>query len=471
VLVPSYVISALLVMGFYALAYKLTKRKAAAVLATVLFFLGGGFGFAYFMNGAKEDHTVFTKIFTEYYKTPTNLNDNNIRWANPICDMIIPQRTTMAGWFTILPALWMLLEALETRERKLYIILGVFAGCMPMIHTHSFLALGIICAVMFFLHIKAPRGFEPKTTEKSKKGSKNITENALESDYTKNYVINWVIFGVIVFALALPQLIGWTFSQTSGNESFLNFKFNWVNEKDPYLWFYLKNWGITALFAVPTVLWASKDNKKLLAGCALIFVIAELILFQPNAYDNNKLFFIVYMILVMLMSGWLLSMWDAMKQVRGRAYFAVIVIFAGIFSGTLTIGREFASGGAYQTFSEDDIEMAEYIKDNTPTDTVFLTGTGHLNPVCVLAGRTIYLGSSLYVYFHGLGNEYYSRKSKLEAAYSGSYENMKKFCEENGIEYIYVGKTEKSELKPNSEMLSQLEKVYSVGSDTLYKVR
>lgn len=469
VLIPSYVLALLLVMGFYIVAFTITKRKAAAVLATVFFFFCGGFGFAYFMNGAKADHSVFTGLFTEYYKTPTNYNDNNIRWSNTICDMIIPQRTTMAGWCTILPAIWMLLEALKTKKRSLYIILGVFAGCMPMIHTHSFLALGMISAVMFFMHLKTPRDAAELTEENGKKNKQRSVDE--DKDYTKNYIINWVIFGAITICMAFPQLFYWTFSQTSGNESFLKYGFNWVNEKDPYFWFYLKNWGIAALFAAPAIWSTSKDNKKLMLACAFIFVTAEFILFQPNKYDNNKLFYIVYMMVLIIMSEWLVKVWDALKGVRGRAYLGAIVIATGTVSGALTIGREFKSGGAYQTFSADDIQMSEYIKENTPADAVFLTGTYHLNPVCTLAGRTIYLGSSLYVYFHGMGNEYYSREAEIKKVYKGSYEEMKKFCEEKGIEYVYVGGSESSELSPNSAMLNKLEKVYSVGRDTLYKVK
>lgn len=475
VLIPSYVISMLLVMGFYIVAFTVTKRKAAAVLATVFFFFCGGFGFSYFMNGAKADHSVFTKIFTEYYKTPTNYNENNIRWSNTICDMIIPQRTTMAGWCTILPAIWMLLEALKTRKRSTYIILGVFAGCMPMIHTHSFLALGMISAVMFFVHLKTPRdAVEAENTNKEvrKKKNERLPLKACEDkDYTKAYIINWVIFGAIAICMAFPQLMYWTFSQTSGNESFLKYGFNWVNEKDPYLWFYLKNWGIAALFAAPAIFSTSKDNKKLMLACGFIFVTAEFILFQPNKYDNNKLFYISYMMLLMVMSEWLLKVWDALKNVRGRAYLGAAVIAAGTFSGALTIGREFKSGGAYQTFSGDDIKMAEYIRENTPSDAVFLTGNYHLNPVCTLAGRTIYLGSSLYVYFHGMGDEFYKREAEIKKVYKGSYEDMKKFCEEKGIEYVYVGASESRELSPNSAMLNKLEKVHSIGNDTLYKVK
>lgn len=448
VLIPSYIISMLIAMGFYIVAFRLTKRKAAAILATVFFFFCGGFGFSYFFEGAKADHNAFTMIFKDFYHTPTNYNEHNIRWANSICDMIIPQRTTMAGWLMIFPTLWLLLDAIRSKSRVRYITLGILAGSMPMIHTHSFLALGMICAVLFFAYLIEEKKPEDK----------------------KAYFINWVIFGGIVAVMAAPQLLYWTFRQTAGNESFLKYQFNWVNHNDPYFWFYLKNWGIAALFAVPAIMGTSKDNKKLLCGCGFIFIIAELILFQPNEYDNNKLFFIVYMILLMIVSEWLVTIWDKLKGVKGRVYLAVIVILAGTLSGALTIGREYNSGAEYQTFSEDKIAMGEYIKENTPKDAVFLTSTYHLNPVPTLAGRNIYLGSSLYVYFHGLGNEYYTREAAMKSAYSGSYENLKKFCEENGIDYVYVGSNE-NDLNPKQSVLNRLEKVYSVGTETLYKVQ
>lgn len=445
VLIPSYVLTLLLVMGFYIIAYKLTKKKSVAILSTILFFFGSGFGFAYFLNGAKADKTVFTKIFTEFYKTPTNLVDQNMRWSNPICDMIVPQRTTMAGWCLFFPTFWLLIEGLNTKDKKFFITLGLIAGCMPMIHTHTFMALGMISAVLFFLYLPG----------------KN--EN-------KNYITRWVIYGAIVFILAAPQLFYWTFKQSVNNDSFLRFSFNWVNKKDTYFWFYLKNWGIIALFAVPAIMHASKDMKKMLLAGGFIFVIAELVLFQPNEYDNNKLIFISYMILTIAVCDWLVYMWDAMKDIKGRAYFAAVIIIAGTLSGTLTIIREYKSGADYQTFTPDKLKMAEYIKENTPSDATILTGLYHLNPSVTLAGRNIYVGSSLYVYFHGLDDEFYKRKAEVQKAYSGTYEELMAFCKEKDIDYIYIGSDERDLNKLDASTISRLEKVFSSGVETLYKV-
>ena len=440
VLIPSYVITLLLVMGFYILAYKMTNKKSAAILSCILFFLGGGLGFVYFFV-----NEPFTNIFTEYYRTPTNCLDYNLRWVNSICDMIIPQRTTMAGWCIFLPALWLLIDGIQKENRKDFVILGIIAGAMPMIHTHSFLALGIISGVLFFLH------FPYKSSKKT-------------------YIMNWIYYGFIALTLALPQLFYWTFSQTAGNESFLRFGFNWVNETDNYFWFYVKNWGIPAIFAIPAIIHAPKTNKKLTIACGVLFLLAECVIFQPNEYDNNKLFFIPYIILIITVSDWLVYIWNKLKGFKLRSTCAFIIIGLGILSGSLSIIREYISGGEYLTFSENDIKIAEYIKQNTPSDSLFLTGTQHLNPVVTLAGRNIYSGSSLYVYFHGFTEEYYARADEIKSAYTGTYNELIDFCREKGIDYIYLSKHETSEYSTQEETFKYLKKVYSIGDNILYKL-
>ena len=115
VLIPSFIFALCIVMGFYIFSFSLTKSTTVSVIATLFFFLNGGFGFAYFFESAKEDPSNFTKFFTEYYQTPTNYNEHNIRWSNVICDMIIPQRTTMAGWCVILFELEMLVNAVKNK--------------------------------------------------------------------------------------------------------------------------------------------------------------------------------------------------------------------------------------------------------------------------------------------------------------------------------------------------------------------
>lgn len=444
VLYPSFVFAFLLTVGFYFFAEKLTENRKSAMLSVILFFLGGGFGFAYFLDGAKANHGVFTRIFTEYYKTPTNFNGYGIRWANPVCDMIIPQRTTMAGWCVLLFALWLLADALGHKSRKSYILLGIIAGTMPMIHTHSFLALGIISAAVFFA--------------------------SAEKD--KNYFINWCIYGGIVFLTAVPQLVFWTFSQSVGNAQFLRFGFNWVNKSDPYLWFWLKNWGITAVFAVPAVLSAKKCGKKFAVGAAAVFAAAEFIIFQPNEYDNNKLFFVSYMICVILCSDYFVLLYNKLKSLPGTKFLAAAVIFAGTLSGVLTIAREWKSGGEYMTFTDGEIEFSEFVKANTSPESVFVTGSQHLNPAAVLAGRKIYAGSSLYVYYHGYGEEMEKRYSQIKQLYeSRTREDFEsRFEKIPDAKYLMITDSERKEFDIDENVVCG-EKIYDKDGILLYEVK
>ena len=85
-------------LGAYCLGKAVLKDKAKACLGWVLFFFNGGFGFVYFFDMLSNNKENFTRIFTGFYETPTNLVGNNVRWSNVIVDMLLPQRATLFGW-------------------------------------------------------------------------------------------------------------------------------------------------------------------------------------------------------------------------------------------------------------------------------------------------------------------------------------------------------------------------------------
>lgn len=110
--------------------------------------------------------------------------------------------------------------------------------------------------------------------------------------------------------------------------------------------------------------------------------------------------------------------------------------------------------------------MAEYVKENVPPDAVVLTDTDHLNPIVSLAGRTVYVGSSLYVYFHGFTDEYGVRSGELEELKTASSDKLRDFCAENGISYIYSS----SDDFLSESALADFECVYDTGDSALFAV-
>ncbi|MCL2742041.1 MAG: hypothetical protein FWE70_08075, partial [Oscillospiraceae bacterium] len=112
-----------------------------AAFATVTFFVGGGFGFAYFLDLYKADPSAPGKLqamMEGFYTTPTNLVDKGVYWVNAIADLMIPQRATLFGWAVLIPCLYLLIKGLRVKGGAYLTIAGVMAGGLPLIHTHSF---------------------------------------------------------------------------------------------------------------------------------------------------------------------------------------------------------------------------------------------------------------------------------------------------------------------------------------------
>lgn len=422
---------------FFFRQWKKDGRKAA--LAFFLFFIGGGFGIFYFLKGSLQNPGNFTRIFTAFYETPTNYVEENIRWVNPIADMLIPQRATLFGWALLFACLFLLYRAVFEGEERYFLPLGVLAGCLPLIHTHSFLALGIISAVLL-VFAAAKKGVHWRTLR------------------------SWAIYATAALTLALPQLLLFTFKQSS-EQGFLRLSWNWANAGDNYFWFYIKNIGLPYLLIIPAFIKADKDSRRLYAGGLAILAICEVIVFQPNAYDNNKLLFIWHLLTCGLVAGYLVDVYDRMKNLRFlRAAAAVLAIAVCTVSGSLTLVREVVSD--YELFSADEVALSEYVAKHTPKEALFLTATNHDNAIAALSGRNIVCGSPSYLYYHGL--DYYGQMAAVEEMYERP---SAKLLTANGVDYVLIGSSERRDYEVDEAWFAEnCEMIFQSGRVALYAV-
>ena len=437
---PGTIAMGLVFWGFVLLAWEMTGDALAVALAYLLAFVNGGLGFAYMLDGWPTDSTMLREIFTGYYQTPTNMPDLNLRWVNVICDMMIPQRTLLAGWMALLPALYMLCRGVKTRAWGWFAALGVWVGAMPMVHTHSFLALGLISLGLFAWEMACCR-----------RGAKNPAGAPLS-----RVLGQYLLYGGLALALALPQLLTWTFPQSlSGGQ--LGWRFNWVNTRedgsliDGYFWFWIKNVGPVYLLMLPAALGAPAKLKGLCLGALLVYVAAELYQFQPNIYDNNKLFYAAFLLMMPLVGRLLSALWRAAQPIRGRALLAVPLLAACLLSGSLSLCREVLS--QYQLFSREEAQAAAYIDQNAPAHATFLTGGQHNNPVSSLAGRTLVCGTSTYLYFHGV--DYSRQQADVARMYEDPLANLDLF-RQYGVDYIYISAHERANYDLDEQALTSL---------------
>ncbi len=465
-ILPGTLMMALCYLGVMILAREMTLGKKTVVLATLLFFLNGGLGFLYDFDQAAGHEpngklTVVARIehiLNGYYKTPTNQPDpNNLRWSNVIADLMIPQRTLLGGWCMVIPCFYLLYTCFDPAKRqrlgggRAIALLGVWGGALPLIHTHSFVALALCSAGMMVYDLIHDEDRWPQFRR-------------------------YLCYGLLAAVLAVPQLVLFTFAQVfqgEGSNSFIRLWFNWVNNpygdgelRDFYLWFYVKNIGLPVIALILAVIEKDKHTRRIFSGAAVIIVVAELIRFQPNAYDNNKLLYLAWLLCCMIVADWCAKMWRRLEGLRARPVIAAAAAVAVFLSAGLTLWRECLSD--YQAFNANAVEAAEYAQNNTDEDSVFLSGTQHLNPISSIAGRTTVCGPDLWLYYHGFNTN--ERKQDIEAFFTSPEENLDVLAKYD-VDYIYVSSYERNDYALDEAALDELfTPVFENDEATIYKI-
>lgn len=426
---------------FWQLARRVLQSVAKACLAFYLFFMGSGFGFVYFLGSAAD----FAGIFTGFYTTPTNYTAENIIWVNPIVDLMIPQRATLFGWSILLPALYLLWRFCYEGQARLWLPLALLVLPLPLLHTHSALALVLLCLVSgFYTLIHRPR--------------------------TRQVLLPWLGLALVCGIAWLGQMLPTVLAQSLDGQNMLRLHFNWVNNpgdgtlKDNYFWFYIKNIGVVYLLLIPAWLHAERRQRWLYGSGLLIWALAEVVVFQPNTYDNNKLLYVWHMLGCLLVAQLLADVAARLRARPVRVLALGTVCFLAMFGSVLTVAREALSD--YQHWSTDEIALAEYVARNAESDALFLTSDRHTNPVFSLAGRRILCGSGSYVYYHGMdyGDEYAAMRLLYEAPDASILELW-------GVDYVVFDASVTSEFAADESWYAARYPVwYENGSCRVYQI-
>lgn len=489
----------------YLLAITLFGSRSKAMLTYLLYFFNGGLGFIYFLDWSRNSELSFGDIFTGFYTTPTNLVNYNIRWVNIIADILLPQRASLFGYAILFPCIWLLHQAVFARRKEYFYIAAVFAGALPMIHTHSFLGIGLISAA--WLLIDLYRNVSAKHKKKWRGGlllfiftltmcllQYTATNNIITSQhllyigilgivccilYGISYLLRylhqnglkellgtWGIYLVIILVLALPQLLFWTFGHVS-DSGFLRGHFNWGNQGDFYPWFYLKNIGLPLLLIIGSICAGSRKSSHLLFPAAVIWFIAELIVFTPNTYDNNKLLYIAYLLFSLAAADYAIDLYKQLQNIGNITWLAACFLFFSMFSGVLTLQREIVS--EYQLYGTSHVELAKYVEVHTDVNDIFLTDTRHNNELVSLTGRSIVCGADTFLYFHGIDTT--ERKEHVRLMYEAPLDNQHLY-DRYDVSYIVISSWERSNYNIDESLIAtEYPLVFSYNEINLYQVK
>lgn len=498
---PMWLAMGQVIFGFLLFAARLLGSWNRGLLSWALFFGNGGLGFVYFLGGGWEN---FTRIFTEFYQTPTNLAGENIRWVNVVVDMMLPQRALLFGWAVLFPLLYLLYRAVFEGQRRYFWWGGVLAGLLPMIHTHSFLALALVCGAWMVYTLCRDLGWARPAARLGKglivlgllamASLKTVLHATSREDSPKllwiagaglglwalaalvsvclqcrrgkgrQLLSTWGALFLITCALALPQLLFWTLGQAGG---FVRGHFGWVTGEDSYLWFYLKNLGLTGVLALLGLLLAKQGEFCKYAPVLPIWFLGEFVEFQPNDYDNNKLFYVAFAFLCCAAGQALCNMLAQIRAKGPRRCLAGAALGLCSCAAVLTMGREAVA--RYELFSPGALALCGYVEEELPADALVLTDTRHNNEIASLAGRDILCGSPSYLYYHGL--DYTRQQEAARQMYETPRASQHLFAAW-GVDYVLVSDFERASYQVDEAGLSTLfPKIYDDGSRALYQVR
>lgn len=417
----------------FAIARRILKSKPFAILALFLIICGSGFGFFTFFSDLKieyQNHTLqdIVKFFQNppHQYTSLHSNGDNIVWIAPSISLLSHQRSFPLGLAIFS---FILLGALVYGKSPYFWRFGIIAGLLPLAHIHSFLSLFFLMAVLFWFNLKQWK--------------------------------IWLKFGFFTAVIALPQIL---YFKSGNNISALNFIklwFGWMVCEHSSSWFacppsmgtyynvfafWIKNFGIVFLLWIAIImitiffLILKKQKIKtdinlnipLAVASLMLFALPNFFLFQPWNFDNNKILFYWWIIAILFcVTPFLMWLWN--EKLIGKILVIILVFFAVIAGSVDFTARIIATEELYFGYSDsnkDKFAMGQWIKANTPANSLFLTSSWVDPAPLFLSGRPIYLGYEGWLWTWGLDAS--ANKKNIEKILNG---NLDLACEEK-IDYI-----------------------------------
>ncbi len=405
----------------YFLAYRITKSQKAATFATLMFLLSGGFGF---INGLR-DWWRGSQSFVQFWGTLnvnyTNNPERGLYWPNVITDAFLPQRAILFGLaislivFTCFAIFWERGAESEGSSARgwwpLMIFAGVLTGLLPIIHPHSFIAVGIAAACLF--------AFRPRWI--------------------------WLGFWIPAIGLAAPQLIALV--QPASSPEVVRLLLGWLghDQSFAFLLFLLRNFGLPLVLAVPAWLLAAREWRKFYLAFALVLVFALTVNVSPNSFDNGKFIYYWHAVNSIFVGSLLAMMW---KTKRWKVI-SLAMLLASVLSGICALQSERHAYSLLTT--NEEAAAADFIRAHTAQHALFLNAPAFTSPVTTFAGRSVVRGPTAWLASHGY--DFRGREADVRRIYAGADDALD-LIRYYGIDYIFVGDKER-ELKANTSFFDQ----------------
>jgi len=432
--------SLLSILGFIASLYLLARWIGASALGSIfsvllVLFNGSIVGMFYLWSDYRNLPTPLPVAVLP--KDYSHLPEHNLWFSNFVCDILLPQRAAEFGFCigTVVIVLLWLYWTSSNRIRLFYA--GLLLSSLPLIHFHTFVALAGVAGFLVIIKL------------------------FVEGDDWSRTARAWSLFSLPLIVIALPQVL-WILPGRPGN--FLRPTLGWMTGKDSFWWFWLKNMS-PHIFVFALAYWFAKPKVKTFYLAFIgLFVLSNLVIFQPYDYDNLKLMF-WWFLMSCILTGLMLDV--LIRRLRSTGLLLSLILVASMTAtGSAAVWREVRL--SWQMFSSEDIALAKFVKDHTSADAIFLTSDKPNNPVSCLTGRRIVMGYRGWLWSHGL--DYRVREHDVSEMFRGS-EQAIDLLAQYGVDYVLIEKDQIKKFREAPEFFeSQFPVVYRSANFTVLQI-
>lgn len=377
------------------------KQRIAAVCACIFFFFGhiGVFNLVYGLAGYPIGNVPLS--LKSWASVEDHLTYPYFNFLNVLVDFFQPQLAFLFGFPCAVLVLLVLFRKYSQREpfdKTAYFIVALVA-LLPLFHMHSFLVLAPLVALWLFSErwgaaTSAPGG-NPAVPGGRFYGRASVRILAAA-------IAGAAVALQLAFVLSQKKITGFSGFDVSTKLGALPEIPDFLHARR--LWFWVRAagapfiLGLVGFFLPPSFQCRSKDpgrraNIALLALFAVTsgyFLVINFYRFTPSWGDNNK-FFLYWDVMLCLYAGRLLSrLWAASRSLRAMA--CVFLLLGAIVPSAVELSLRWRRGPS-TLFTGCDQMTADWIRQNTPKDAVFLTVNSYTNYVSALAGRRVVNGS------------------------------------------------------------------------------
>ncbi|MBB6053009.1 hypothetical protein [Armatimonas rosea] len=422
----------LLLVGMYRFWTPLLSKPWLALLPIFLFFLAAGPGGLRWLLDIKTQG--LGALLAPPHEYGRALEEWGYEWyaGNFLVGMLLPQRAFLPG-MTL--TIWLLCGLQRASCRRQWGLIGLGAGLLPIVHVHSLIALIAFGAALLWPH------------------------RARWREWGLAFLPGAALAIVLYLIYLRPE---------NPYPHFVKLQLGF-EAKTPLDWFMMwwRFWGMALPVTFCGLFFLPRGSLRGIVGAAAgLFVLANVILFQPIAWDNSKVFLWAYF-------GFSGAMACLLGHFGQRGVGGKVIASVLCFSLTITglaelIRLQRTDVKPCQVVSRDDMLLAESLREQTPEGAIFLTGMDIANAP-LWAGRPIFLGFGGWM--PNFGYDHRQRETDLKKMFSGASdapELLKKWH----IDFVFIGPGERSSWGANEAWYAaHYPLLCKVGDKSVYQIK